>query len=269
MFRGEREITINQYRETIDLSENFPGILHLDLTNHCNKACAMCFMKNRYKENLFPLGYMDYALYQAIINESLKEYPGQMEIHLYKDGESLLHPEFGKFVDYAKSKKMFLHLATNGLGLYEKRNEIMDLDLLTISTTDETAFEDIAKFMEFKGTKEKPLTQVKIFGDEPWHKNIPKTDRTLKRKVYVGSDKPRKNNTPCFHLFCNPAITWDGFLTLCCVDWKRNGVIGNINKDTIYTLWHVIKYIRNWQIKGVFLPPCDTCHKTDEMELVT
>ncbi len=268
MFRGEREITESQYRETVDLSQNFPGVLHLDLTNHCNKACSMCFMKDRYEKDLFPIGYMDFLLYQGIINECLVNYPGQMEIHLYKDGESLTHPELGKFINYAKERRMFLHLATNGLGLYEKKNELMGLDLLTISVTDDTAFQDVADFMTFKGIGNKPLTQFKFFKDQSsWYKGItaPRVDKVVEAKVYVGSNKICRNPIPCFHLFCSPAITWDGFFTLCCSDWKRETVIGNVNEDRIRTLWRVVKYIRGLQVKGTFLLPCNTCHKSEEL----
>lgn len=269
MYRGEREITEDQYNETLQLSVVFPGILHLDLTNHCNKACDMCFMKDRYTEDIFPLGYMKFDLYKRIIDEALIRYPGQMEIHLYKDGESLLHPDLGEFVSYANSRMMYTHLATNGITLYERRKDVMGLDLLTISMIDDSAFEDVEKFMEARGPDKKPFTQIKIFEEHDWHKDIklPKVDRILKRKIIknIFSDKPRPDLNLCPHVCFNPAITWDGLFTLCCSDWPRKAVIGSLADDDIKTLWRVVRYIKELQIKGIFLPPCDKCTMSAQM----
>lgn len=272
---GARAINDEHYEKLLIQSRLFPGIIHIELTNHCNKACSMCFLKNRYKKNLVPLGYMDIELFKRIVDECIAEYIGEipMEMNLFWGGESLLHPRFGEFVRYAKQNKIFLVLVTNGILLWERRNDLMDVNLITVSITndcDGKTKEALSKFMEFKGGLGKsPLLQLKFFEEENWYEDVdwPIVDRVYKRPIYKGNGPPQRTQL-CPHIFFNPAIAWDGKFSLCCTEFYRRCVIGDIKEDSIKTLWRVVRLIREMQMNGIFLPPCNICHKNEDEENV-
>ena len=161
-YRGEVLTTHLEHIQRLNKGIQFPGVLHIDVTNHCNRKCDFCFFKDRYSENIFPLGYMDFDVFKAIIDEAKKYFPGQPEIHLHKDGEPLLHPQIGEMVKYAKANGCFTHFATNGFKLFSLRETIVNsgLDLLTVSMVDDKALENLTAFLEFKGDRKPKHIQL-------------------------------------------------------------------------------------------------------------
>jgi MoaA/NifB/PqqE/SkfB family radical SAM enzyme len=213
---------------------------------------------------------MDLDVYKKVIDECAKEYTGQMNIHLYKDGESLLHPEFGEFVNYANRYDMQTFVATNGNMLYAKRSEVIGLDVLIISSVDESAMDQVAKFLEYRGSRTKPFVQIKVFKEDDWWKDykFPKVDAILKSQHYVETREPTTMTSACYHLLYNPAITWEGLFVLCCGDWRRESTVGSVKFDSIKTLWRVVKFIRGRQMRGTYLPPCSNCQKVEALPTV-
>jgi hypothetical protein len=228
--------------------------INIDVTNHCNKSCSICPMKDRYKKPLFPMGYMDLEIYTKII-EQLK--PGT-EIDFHKDGEPLLHPYIGWMIKYAKSCSMFTHVVTNGILLGKKKERIVDsgLDLLTISIVDEIPTDSINEFMDYKGSR-LPLTQLKTYKD---YDELPKADKVIKRKIHNWTDyDARGSKKACSKLYGYTAINFDGSWALCCVDYKREFGLFNIKEVPLKRWLEVSSMIHDWQNKGLFLAPCKTC----------
>ena len=229
--------------------------INVDVTNHCNKACSICPMKDRYKKNLFPMGYMDLETFTNII-EQLK---AGDEVDFHKDGEPLLHPYIGWMIKYAKSSALFTHLVTNGILLGKKKERIVDsgLDLLTVSIVDDIPSDSINEFMDYKGER-KPVTQLKIYKD---YDSLPKADKVIKRNIHQWTDsKARKALNPCSKLLGYTAINWDGSWALCCVDYKREFSLFNIKEVPLKRWLEVSRMIYGWQKEGLFLAPCKTCN---------
>jgi len=242
----------------------FPKELHIDVTNHCNKACSICPMRNRYNENIFPLGFMDMELFKDIIDEC-KAYLERPELTLHKDGEPLLHPRIAEMVRYAKVKGCFTHFATNGILLAKRKREVIDsgLDLLTISITDTVPVESIKAFMDYKGDR-LPFTQIKSFNGRS---DFPKVDKVIHSEIHEWTDSPsRETRMPCSKLLTSAAITWDGYYCLCCVDYKREMAPLNIKTTSIKEAWEFSKMIYKAQNEGIFFPPCKTCNYWTEHE---
>ena len=233
--------------------------INLDVTNHCNKKCSICPMKDRYTKPIFPLGYMDSKLYLDIINQLS---PGT-EIDFHKDGEPLLHPHLKWMIRYAKIKGMFTHVVTNGILLNKHKVRLVEsgLDLLTISIIDEIPFESINAFMEYKKDR-KPLTQLKLYKDCDV---LPKADRVIKRPLHNWTDdKERKTRKPCSKLLNYCAVNWDGGYSICCVDYKRELVPFNVKDVPLERGMEFSKMIYKWQEEGFFLPPCTNCNYWEE-----
>ena len=259
--------------------KDFPSELHIDPTNHCNKKCHMCPTRDRYKRDIFPLGYMDMGLYRAIINECNKYHGSDMTINLHKDGEPLMHPHIGEMVAYAKSYGMFVHFATNGILLAKKKEELVSsgLDMLTLSAIDESAVRALNDFMQYKKNNP-PFLNVKYFDEEAEkHKDQTRTTLPLSHPLIkfkeTGADSCylfvgwhnwtdaefRLDKTPCTKMLYGMAITWEGLINSCCLDYRRDLVLGEFPKDSLKDGWDKLKKVYELQHEHIWKPPCTTC----------
>lgn len=274
---------------------NFPAEIHIEPTNHCNKKCFMCPTKDRYKKDLFPLGYMDFDMYKAIIDDCNAVMGKDMCVNLHKDGEPLIHPQIGEMIQYAKSYDMFVHFATNGLLVRKKKKELVDsgLDLLTVSTIDDTAYKAITEFMKYKGTDKLPFLQIKVFdentkpgGDKIGRITIVddrrwKTAKIMPTYPFDALQKWKGTNadgayifggwhdwtdaeedderSPCAKIVYSMAVTWEGILNSCCLDYRRDINLGIYPETSIQEAWDKLQQINRNQWNGIWCKPCNTC----------
>jgi len=264
--RSDKGIPTN-LTEAISKYEKFPAVLQIELTNHCNKACWFCAMRDRYNQDEIPLGYMEWDLYKSIIDQC----PVRRSILLSNCGESLLHPEFGRMAKYAKSKDLLTTVVTNGLLLDEKKEELMDLDEIMVSVVDTSALDSLKKFMDYKKTATRPIVKMKLYNNMPvaFKEEIPTVDKIIMLEKIrfpdsLDTGKMRESKELCYHVVMMPAITWDGDFLICCMDYRREATIGNVAKEPIGNLWRVENYIRDLQMKGFFTPPCNRCRRADD-----
>ena len=79
------------------------------------------------------------------------------------------------------------------------------------------------------------------------------------------------NYTTCTRLFKQAYIMFNGDLVLCCVDYRREQVLGNITQSSVYEVWNgpVAREIRRRYLAQEFgqLPLCGAC-KIDELREV-
>jgi radical SAM protein with 4Fe4S-binding SPASM domain len=68
---------------------------------------------------------------------------------------------------------------------------------------------------------------------------------------------------PCYHLWLSPAIHQNGDASICCDDYARKAVIGNINEQTVHEIWtgDKIKQYRKLHLEGKYdmIPVCKNC----------
>lgn len=112
-------------------------VLHsvaVELTNHCNLSCPICWSQNPKLHPPRPQGYMSLELYKSVIDQLTdyyKETHTRINLCLNYGGESLLHPDFTEMLIYAKEKRAFrLRLITNGLLLRKHINLILRYNVL-------------------------------------------------------------------------------------------------------------------------------------------
>ena len=117
-----------------------PFLVHIDPTNLCNFKCRFCptGMPDLLKRVGRPSGLMDYALFEKLLGD-LRAFPVKPKVlHLYKDGEPLLHPQFGRMAKAARAQEAAekINLTTNGAALTaDKISGILDaeIDLVRVS----------------------------------------------------------------------------------------------------------------------------------------
>lgn len=97
----------------------FPRRILFEMTSRCNYHCKMCPQQNLKR----PRMDMDGAEYRRVIDE-IDEY-GVEGIWLYHLGESLLHPEFEKNINYISKKKNLgsVWMSTNGVNFTKDKIE--------------------------------------------------------------------------------------------------------------------------------------------------
>lgn len=229
--------------------------LNIDVTNHCNKACSICPMKDRYKTHYFPMGFMDLKLYTDIIDQL----PKGTEVDFHKDGEPLLHKDISWMIAYARGKGMFTHLVTNGILLGEHKESIVNsgLDLLTVSIIENIPDKSINEFMRYKGDR-KPLTQLKAY---EYISDLPLHDKVIKGNLHNWTDdETRESRKPCSKLLNYAAVNYDGGYSICCVDYKRDLVPFNVKDVPLEKCFEFSRMIYKWQEEGIFIKPCSTCN---------
>ena len=89
--------------------KGFPPIVQIEPTNRCNLHCCLCLTglgKLRRQK-----GDMSIGNFEKIIGQLEK---GIIYLVLYNLGEPLLNPDIYQMVQYAKRKRVFIRLSTNG-----------------------------------------------------------------------------------------------------------------------------------------------------------
>ena len=128
-----------------------PWTMFIEPTNACNFRCVFCptghpkLIKQAGRKNTL----MEFELFKKVIDD-LRVFPRPLKmLNLYKDGESLLHPDFPGLVRYAKGAGVSeqIWVKTNGSHLNPKLNKQLvtcGLDMLGISAFTEKGFKEIA-----------------------------------------------------------------------------------------------------------------------------
>ena len=107
-----------------------PTRVWIESTDMCNLKCIMCLNKSVPVEKK---GFMDLELYKKIIDE-ISGYAH--DICLSHRGEPLMHPDIFTMIKYAKKRKLYVVLHTNGTLLTEEKTRNLlesGLDLISFS----------------------------------------------------------------------------------------------------------------------------------------
>ncbi len=240
--------------------------VNLELTNHCNLSCRWCAGAGNRKK-----GFMDRTTFQTTLSQILSDRVAVREVHLYNGGESLLHPEFGQFLEYLGSLKdrPATVLVTNGTLLTETLSDAIlesgGIDTIQFSIDGGT--KEKYEWLRRKAVWEDTLNRIGGFLDRNRGRvktglitidmGVPFSDefRQLRDRVdsfnfrpphdYTGQEKlddypaeKSANPHPCWHIRNNLVILWNGDVTPCCADFHGRGVFGNIHTSHLADLWN-------------------------------
>ena len=226
---------------------------------------------------------MSWQLY----TNTLAQLPSNTTIVPFFRGESMLHPQF---VDAMKELERFntVQLATNG----DKLNHANTAAILNTcsfislsahsfvkSNTNWNTFLHLAKnegittqisIVETlipKGQKQqfinswlKHADRVRIYVE---HSHIGYGDTTLNLK---------DDGQPCSRPFTEIVSYWDGKVALCCQDWNNHIPLGNLNEQSLESVWtsQVYKDIRLKHQMGnrKTISSCINCHQWTSSQVI-
>jgi len=253
-------------------AEEFPSVVLIDNCNACNLSCSMCDHQNIKKYRKIQLMEMD--LYKKVINEIALENPSARVWEIFFGDPFLCH-DMAKRVSYAKEKGLTdVVLNTNGVMMSEKKARAiieagLDSMYVGIDAATEKSYDKIRVggsfskavknvlryrdmlatigsseqklFVQFVVTEhnENELNQFKDFWLNEGVKvkirpKISWAGLVKADNLYSNEEVQRK---PCYWLMQTINICADGRVALCSVDIHCRVNCGNVNEQSIKSLW--------------------------------
>ncbi len=247
----------------------FPTSVIIEPTDRCNLTCSYC--PRRFLEGKG--GYMDLDLFKKVIDE-VESYWGT-KVVLFHRGESLLHPDLLKMVEYAFNRVKEVELATNAVLLSEAKAEVLgqmvDFISFSIDTPGRFAehrggadYEKVRQNIEWflsRSTRSKTqvsmvATEDTVFGDIMEFNRLwwDKVDRIRIYEEHSQSGEfgslrgNRGKRRPCVKPLEQMVVSWDGAIRRCNHDWdgKPLGFLrsttGENDGATLKGIWNGPRY---------------------------
>jgi radical SAM protein with 4Fe4S-binding SPASM domain len=278
----------------------FPRAIQIQTTSRCNANCLFCgyhTIKNTHEH-----GAMDDALFKRIADECGRHYIGRISPYLMN--EPLMDRKLPERIAYIHRIKKFgtkTKINSNGYLLDEEMSrglvesglrhlwisvqgyseatyrESMGLDL-------KRTLANIDRFIELRaGMKSEfpklTVTTLRTTLTEPELDYAARywSERQVRFKTHDMDNRAGKNlaklalrqpkrREHCDLFLKQAYILYNGDMVLCCHDWKRTVVLGNVGQNSIEEIWNspsFIELIRQYQA-GDFsnLEICRTCVTT-------
>ena len=256
-----------------EINTDFPLVLNVEPTNRCDLRCVYCPRRKARKG----VGQMSWELYKKIIDETA-EFKTLKMLHLFKDGESFLHPDFFKMVQYAKAKAAAktVRVNSNAVCWNDKIiNKIIDSGIDDITISLDAAY--LATYSRDKGRNclervesnvnrllekrlelgaIKPFVRVKAMEfdgisraeiDAFFNKWEGLADEVQITGIHNWSgavnnikitDEKTDSRFPCAIMWYALVINWNGKVTVCSVDWDTEIEVGDVTWETLHAIWN-------------------------------
>ena len=279
-----------QFRTVLQNKDNlpeFPYLVDIELTNHCNMKCIFCVQQGMRR----PKGFISEKVFREVLDECA-EY--NTPVRFIRLGEPFLHPEIIDFCKYVKSKDILLHITTNGLAATEKvMKDLIDIgvDSLIFSFQGATKEQyelmrntnrydelkaNLLKVVELRGDKEKPFIHISsTMTDESEEEiegfvnywghivdsvGIGKTNLSLlsgsqikgfetigKLEILKRQETIKKCYRPCKEVYQKLCVDWDGKVTCCCGDYDNLLTVGDVTKSTLFNIWNNSREVKTYR----------------------
>ena len=195
-----------------------PAIFSFELTNLCPFKCIMCARTNNMTR---AEGHMSFATFKKAVDEFVALNPGyarSQEVWLHGFGESLVHPEFAKFMRYAIDQGVNAGLSINPLMLTKKvASDLLDAApghlYVALDGHDDASFEKIRgvpnayhkskkRLLKFLAEKERRGVRTKITLSMI---DFPGNRQSIEEVEDLWNAQPGID-----HFVAKPFVSWDG-----------------------------------------------------------
>lgn len=272
----------------------FPFALDIESTNLCNLDCFFCPRKEAAKGE----GLMDFAVFARIVDECALRGPIR-KIGLHKDGEPLAHPQIIDMVRYIRDKNAaeVISFTSNGILMKQSKAEqlieagLNDVSFSIDATRGDTykeskgrdkyelVEENVRNFLRIKpaevkvtvkfirmrendGQEESFIGKWSDAGADILITEYHDWSGSVRDSSLLGVDSGAASYA-CENPWYSLAVNWDGKVSICCVDWDSQAVVGDANFESIYDIWNgdALRQIRETHLEGRAhcMNPCSTC----------
>jgi len=269
------------------LLPEFPPLVRIETTNHCNADCAFCPRDSLGREKAF----MDDVLLRKIVDDCAAN--GPPIIHLHNFGEPLLDKRLPERVRMIREKGIaHVGIFTNGALLRGSVAErLLDSGLgeikVSIDGADSREFNRLRAGLElgpivhnlrlFKQLRdERGLSSPTIVATCSLTSERRETENRLAgvvdRIVYAdfhnwagatGYARRLRVRQPCFRLWRTFTILVNGDVAACCLDHSGRVILGNCREQPIGEIWRNAKYEELRRLhrrsRQAEIPLCDAC----------
>lgn len=290
-----------QYREQYEQwpsqkrVSDFPTHLDLELSSACNLHCPMCHTVyiedpsfKKFKEQRMSESLMSFDLFKKAIDEA-SQYEHFHSIKLNFRGESALHPEIVKFIQYASDNDVFdIMLNTNGNYNVSLTEQMIDAGLTWLSISldainpatydrvraggnfyqayatalDMCRFSDRinvqVSFVRQKLNHEEEAEFVAFWKRMPVHKivigDFYNPGELIKNEVpFVVLNYKKSDKFNCPQIWQRILIWNDGKMFPCCQSFEGPDdlFLGNLKDTRIYDAWHSDKMKSIREVHGM------------------
>ncbi|UCD54950.1 MAG: radical SAM protein [Candidatus Omnitrophota bacterium] len=273
--------TIHQRKDKLP---DFPFLVDVELTNHCNLKCIFCGQQAMKRDK----GFMSETTLKKIVDECAGH---NTPIRFIRLGEPFLHPKITDFCKYVKSKGLILHITSNGLAITGNHmNYLIELgvDSLIFSLQGATKEQyeamrgdntydrlrgNVLKMVELRKDRENPFIHISSTMTDESKKEIDnfvnywgylidavsigKTNLSLLSAAQINSFKAigklellkkqetiKKEYRLCTEVYQKLSIDWDGKVTCCCGDFDNFLTVGDLGRSTLFDIWNSSKELR-------------------------
>lgn len=282
--------TANARGQTIS---DWPLLVDIETSAVCNLKCPMCYTITDEFKHKVNAKLMENKLFCKIIDEI----SGNVNaIRLSLRGEPTLHPELIDFIKYAKGKGIkevsFLSNASRFSDDYIRQLIEAEVDWITVSIDGigesynairkplkfEDTYAKIKRFCEIKKEMGVHKPAIKIQGIWPAVKQDvenyynmfePITDSIAFNPLidYLDNDTDivYEEDFSCPQLYQRIIVAADGQVLMCSNDEENMNVIGNLNKENLYDIWHgdklqTVRELHKKQSGFKEIPVCRKCY---------
>lgn len=229
--------------------KNLFKTIELNITGLCNRKCSFCPHSVGYRGNYFLSEEVAFKLNKDLVSLN---YGGT--VTFAGNGEPLLHSNLSRIVKIVTDGvKGSFKLITNG-------------DFLT---------EDISSNLVESGITGFKISQYDKKRDFSYLKNVEIFDYSSgpynpvnRVEIFLQDRKELNINKHCFLPFYKLFLDYNGDVLLCCNDWNKKTIMGNILSDSIQDIWFSEKF-NNFRRKLIErkrnFRPCIACNIDGEI----
>lgn len=275
----------------------FPSIIQIQTTSRCNGRCSFCPYSDL--EDTLSHGTMDVTLFRTIVDESAAK--GAKLIYPFLMNEPFVDYRILDRIEYIRSKGLSVELSTNGSLLsQQKADALCELGIkgvvFNFPSIDEDEFRKsmpgvdrsvaIENILYLASVAPKAMYVTVQVNAQPdvESENI---DRTVDFFVSRGVDvrvreaMDRAGNLAeeglAQHIYVEKLrgcyigahrrhawILWNGDCVLCCQDWRRTVVLGNVAQCSIEDVWWGERYVKiRRSVEGLISSGSLLCHSCE------
>jgi len=226
-------------------------------------------------------GEMSDELFHKIIKDG--KAMGIYRYSPFMNGEPFVFPRIWEWLDYMEKEGVKVSLYTNAEYLDVERlikyNNIQYINCSVNAATEET-YDKIMRGSDYKKVIKnvnelfnKASFMVRasfirceenIHEEEEFKKMFPKT-KVEQFDDWIGARhskyERRGKRVPCYVLFNQMFILWDGRVVPCCMDFDAKMVLGDANRQSLKEIWDSYKWMREKHRNDDFdIPICNKCN---------
>jgi radical SAM protein with 4Fe4S-binding SPASM domain len=235
-FRNSRYFKINKTNQKLlGLST-----VEINPTELCNRTCSFC---PRHDSAIYPNRNLNMTVETAaLLKNQLIDAGFTGDIHITGFGEPLLNPVILNIIKVFSSN-FFTELITNGdrlLNNYYTHRQLTSNGLKSLIVD---CYDGDEQYLKIK--------DILIDCSIPYRiRNHHDTGQPSLVEIYNFNNrggilsKSTSLQKPCWLPFYKVFVDWNGDVLLCCNDWSRNKILGNIYNKSIDKIWMSLEFIQ-------------------------